>query len=167
MKVMMTPEVYQANGFELRPMTEHDLLEIVEIEETCGLSRWGWEGYHTELLYEEAALMLVVHPTATQPSFHVERLAGFIAARLTMDELHINNVAVREPYRRRKLGSSLLAAVLERGRQKKARKAFLEVRASNLAAQALYGRHGFKAAGRRPNYYTQPAEDALVMTVLL
>jgi ribosomal-protein-alanine N-acetyltransferase len=164
---MMPLDVYQASGFELSQMTEHDLSEIVEIEEACGLSRWGWEGYHTELLSEEAALMLVARATASEQAYQGQRIAGFITARLSIDELHINNVAVRERYRRRRLGSALLSAILERGKQRGARKAFLEVRASNAAAQALYARHGFAAASRRSNYYTQPAEDALVMTVLL
>ena len=45
--------------------------------------------------------------------------------------------------------------------------ALLEVRATNLPAQALYTRHGFRAAGRRRNYYTDPTEDALVMNAAL
>lgn len=161
-------DVYQAGGIDLSSMTEHDLLEVVEIEESCGLSRWGWEGYHTELLYEEAALMIVARPLATERSWEGEQqLAGFIAARLAADEMHVNNVAVREAYRRRGLGGALLSAVLEQGRARGARKALLEVRAGNAAAQSLYARHGFEVVGRRANYYSQPVEDALVMVALL
>jgi ribosomal-protein-alanine acetyltransferase len=81
--------------------------------------------------------------------------------------MHINNVAVREKYRRRGIGGALLSAVLDRGKERGARKAFLEVRAGNVAAQALYRRRGFEMVGRRSNYYSQPAEDALVMAVSL
>jgi ribosomal-protein-alanine N-acetyltransferase len=159
---------YQARGFSLSQMTEHDLLEVVEIEEASGLSRWGWEGYHAELLEEQAALMLVAHPQTRERSGSDGRhLAGFIAARMSADELHINNVAVREQYRRRGLGSALLSAILARGKKRGARKAFLEVRASNVAAQALYARHEFEVVGRRANYYSAPLEDALVMAVVL
>lgn len=159
--------IYQASGFELSPMTEQDLLEVVEIEESCGLSRWGWDGYHTELLDEKVALMLVARPSTNERDQTGNRLVGFIAARLTADELHINNVAVRETHRRRGIGGALLAAALEQARQRGARKAFLEVRAGNASAQALYARCGFEVLGRRANYYSQPAEDALVMTVAL
>ncbi len=158
---------YQASGFDLKPMTEHDLLEVVEIEEACGLSRWGWEGYHTELLYEKAALMLVARPVNSGPAWTGERVAGFVAARLAADEMHINNVAVRDKYRRRGIGAALLSSVLKWGKQRGARKAFLEVRAGNAAAQALYRRQGFEIVGRRANYYSQPLEDALVMAASL
>jgi ribosomal-protein-alanine N-acetyltransferase len=164
---MTSPGIYQTSGFDLKPMMEHDLLEVVEIEEACGLSRWGWEGYHTELLYEKAALMLVARPLTTSLAWTGERVAGFVAARLAADEMHINNVAVRDKYRRRGIGAALLSSVLKRGKQRGARKAFLEVRAGNIAAQALYLRQGFEMVGRRSNYYSQPVEDALVMAVSL
>ena len=165
---MIPLDVYQAGGIDLSLMTEHDLLEVVEIEESCGLSRWGWEGYHTELLSEEAALMIVARPLAAERNWGGEpQLAGFIVARLAADEMHVNNVAVREAYRRRGLGGALLSAALEQGRARGARKAFLEVRADNAAAQSLYARHGFEVVGRRANYYSQPVEDALVMVALL
>jgi [ribosomal protein S18]-alanine N-acetyltransferase len=164
---MISQGTYQASEFELSPMTEHDLLEVVEIEESCGLSRWGWEGYYTELLCENAALMVVARRRSAKGAPESMQLAGFIAARLAADELHINNVAVRVDYRRQSIGSALLSAVLERGREMGARKAFLEVRVSNAAAQALYARHGFETVGRRERYYSMPLEDALVMAVML
>lgn len=164
----MTPlEIYQISGFDLSRMTEHDLLEVVEVEEACGLSRWGWEGYHTELLSETAAVMIVARPLSGVDTRTGERLAGFVAARLSADEIHINNVAVRAKYRRRGVGGALLAAALEQGKQGGARRAFLEVRAGNVAAQALYAQQGFEIVGRRPAYYSHPLEDALVMAVLL
>lgn len=161
----MPLDLYQANGFDLCLMTEHDLSEVVEIEEACGLSRWGWDGYHAELLAAQTTLMLVARPLSAPGGWAGERVAGFIAARLAPEELHINNVAVREAYRRRGIGDALLATILERGKERGARKAFLEVRAGNVAAQALYARHGFEIAGRRARYYSEPLEDALVMIV--
>lgn len=164
---MIPQGIYQTNGFELSPMTEHDLLEVVEIEEACGLSRWGWDGYHTELLSEQAALMLVARPPMPEQRQEIKRIAGFIAARMAADDLHINNVAVREKYRRHGIGSALLSAALVLGKEKGAHKAFLEVRASNKAAQNLYARHGFEIIGKRANYYSEPIENALIMAVLL
>ena len=81
-------------------MTEHDLLEVVEIQEMCGLSRWGWEAYHAELQSGHAGLMLVLRQQQPAPDRRPEKLlAGFVASRLMADELHINNIAVRPAYR--------------------------------------------------------------------
>ncbi len=164
---MSTADIYQLNGFDLIPMTEHDLLEVVEIEEMCGLSRWGWDGYQAELQTKESSLMFVARALTKGVGHEDERVAGFIAARLAAHELHINNVAVRPGYRRRGIGGALLAAVVESGKERGALRGFLEVRASNVAAQHLYARHGFAVVGRRAKYYSQPSEDALVMAVTL
>ncbi len=88
-------------------MSEHDLLEVVEIEETTGLSLWGWDAYRAEL-YKPEAVMLVVRAREAG----LQRVAGFIAARMNADELHVNNIGVREEYRRRGLGGVLLGAAL-------------------------------------------------------
>jgi ribosomal-protein-alanine N-acetyltransferase len=153
--------------FYVEPMTEHDLLEVVEIEEASGLSRWGWEAYHAELTQGEHALMLVARPTVQSDAANTEKVKGFIAARLIAGEVHINNVAVRHHYRRGGIGSALLLAVLDRAAKNGSETAFLEVRAGNAPAQALYKRCGFKVTGRRANYYSGPLEDALVMSLAI
>lgn len=146
-------------------MTEHDLLEVVEIEEASGLSRWGWEAYHAELLEESSSLMFVARNRAGESDLSMgKRIKGFIAARLIADEVHVNNVAVREEERRRGIGQALLRRVIEEGGRLGAQLAFLEVRAGNRVAQALYEKCGFRHQGVRRNYYSDPAEDALVMS---
>lgn len=148
-------------------MTEHDLLEVVEIEETCGLSRWGWEAYHAELMQETGGrLMLVARPRLAENVNSSERVAGYIAARLVADDLHINNFAVRPAYRRSGIGRALLNSVIKEGARLGARAALLEVRVSNVPAQALYAQCGFRTVGRRRNYYGEPTEDALIMRAL-
>ena len=94
-------------------------------------------------------------------------IAGYIVARETAGELHINNVAVREPYRRRGIGRALLSRIVDEARQLGVTTAFLEVRSGNEAAQALYEQCGFKAIARRSNYYSDPGEDAVVMSLVL
>jgi len=147
-------------------MSEHDLLEVVEIEEGSGLSHWGWDAYHTELQSRIDSIMLVARGKsggqAGQPA-----VMGFIVARYLADELHVNNVAVRPDFRRQGLGQALLNAVLSWGKQKRASQAVLEVRAGNNAAQQLYRACGFEVVGRRRRYYKDPLEDALLMTVSL
>jgi len=147
-------------------MTEHDLLEVVEIEELSGISVWGWDAYHKELQSPQEVIMLVARPDQSienQASF----IAGFIVSRMVAGELHINNVAVRPEFRRRGVAAQLLAAVLAEGRRNGARVAFLEVRAANVAAQLLYRSRGFQVTGRRRRYYNHPVEDALLMSLLL
>ena len=143
-------------------MTEHDLLEVVEIEEQSGLSRWGWAAYYAELQGGNRDLMLVAKPYLVSAP-----IAGYIVARETAGELHINNVAVRSEYRRRGIGAALLNRVLDEARKRKANAAFLEVRSANHAAQTLYEKCGFKAIARRADYYSEPREDAVVMTLVL
>jgi ribosomal-protein-alanine N-acetyltransferase len=160
----MVSQTREAQDFYIAPMTEHDLLEVVEIEESCGLSRWGWDAYYAELTQGKYALMLVVRPLEQSDALAAGKVTGFIAARLVAGELHINNVAVRHGYRRRGLARNLLQAVLAKAAETGAAAAFLEVRASNIPAQALYERCGFRTTGRRSNYYSGPTEDALVMS---
>lgn len=151
------------SDIEIVLMTEHDLLEVVEIEEQSGLSRWGWGAYYAELQGGNRELMLVAKPLYV----HVDErnIAGYIVARETAGELHINNVAVREQYRRRGYGALLLGRVLDEARRKRATAAFLEVRDGNSAAQALYRKCGFRGIAKRANYYSDPVEDAIVMTL--
>ena len=146
-------------------MSEHDLLEVVEIEEQSGLSRWGWAAYYAELQGANRDLMLVARPV--EAVIEAAPIAGYIVARETAGELHINNFAVRSAYRRRGIGALLLERVLEEARRRSANAAFLEVRSANHAAQALYEKSGFRAIARRANYYSDPREDAVVMTLLL
>ena len=152
-------------GITITRMSEHDLLEVVEIEEQSGLSRWGWAAYYAELQCANRDLMLIARPA--DATLEAPPIAGYIVARETAGELHINNFAVRSGYRRRGIGAALLERVLEEARRRKANAAFLEVRSANLAAQALYEKSGFRAIARRADYYSDPREDAVVMTLNL
>jgi ribosomal-protein-alanine N-acetyltransferase len=147
-------------------MSEHDLLEVVEIEEGSGLSRWGWAAYYAELQTTNRNLMLVAYPSKGQIIEH-RRIAGYIVAREAAGELHINNVAVRAQYRRRGIGRALLMKIVEEGSKLGVTAAFLEVRSGNTTAQSLYENCGFRAIGRRSNYYSDPSEDAVIMSLKL
>lgn len=148
-------------------MTEHDLLEVVEIEESTGLSRWGWAAYYSELQGNNKDLMLVARVADARHKRVTARLAGYIVGRMGADELHINNVAVRDIYRRRGIGRALLNRLLEAGKSSGVPVAFLELRAGNTAALALYEECGFHVTARRRKYYSEPEEDALVMIIQL
>ncbi|MFN2493925.1 MAG: ribosomal protein S18-alanine N-acetyltransferase [Pyrinomonadaceae bacterium] len=155
------------NDISITRMTEHDLLEVVEIEQESGLSRWGWAAYYAELQGNNSNLMLVARVVNAARRRGAHALAGYIVARRGADELHINNVAVRENYRRRGIGLDLLTRILEEGRSLGVPCAFLELRAGNSAALALYEKCGFTVTSIRERYYSEPPEDALVMSTQL
>ena len=154
-----------SEGINISRMSEHDLLEVVEIEEQSGLSRWGWAAYYAELQGANRDLMLVAR--SAESTVESAPVMGYIVARETAGELHINNFAVPSDYRRRGIGMALLDEVLQEARRRKANAAFLEVRSANHGAQALYKKHGFRAIATRANYYSDPREDAVVMTLVL
>jgi ribosomal-protein-alanine N-acetyltransferase len=154
------------NDLKIECMSEHDLLEVVEIEEQSGLSRWGWAAYYAELQGANRELMLVAR-TAKSVNVESAPIAGYIVARETAGELHINNFAVRPEFRRRGIGATLLNQVLDEARRRKANAAFLEVRSTNHIAQALYEKSGFRPIAKRANYYSEPMEDAVVMSMEL
>ena len=153
------------SDFQIERMTTHDLLEVVEIEEACRLSLWGWDSYHAELLRPEAIMFVARRARPDQLTGHA--LHGFLSARVSARELHINNIGVHDAARRRGIGNALMAAAFAEGRRQGARTSILEVRAGNVAAQALYRRFGFAVVGRRRQYYREPTEDALLMNAAL
>ena len=165
----LTERAIAATGqdISISRMTEHDLLEVVEIEESSGLSRWGWAAYYAELQGANSHLMLVARIIEAERRPHRFGIAGYIVARIGADELHINNVAVRETYRRQGIGQALLERILAEGKRSNILTAFLELRAGNASALALYEDCGFRVTARRSKYYTDPVEDALVMIVQL
>jgi ribosomal-protein-alanine N-acetyltransferase len=93
-----------------------------------------------------------------------KELFGFVVARRMADEMEILNLAVERVHRRRGVGRRLLEVAFEFARARGARRAFLEVRESNAGAIAFYGRQGFATTARRPRYYSDPVEDALVLS---
>ena len=155
---MTASPVIVRGGELIASMTSQDLIDVVELETAAQLSRWGYDGYAAELERTDAVLLVAREHGRTSLA-----LLGFIAARLTLDELHINNVAVRAGHRRRGLGRALLHEALRRGARVGAKWAVLEVRASNDAALGAYSALGFEVVGRRRGYYSAPLEDALVM----
>ena len=152
---------------EIEGMTEHDLLEVVEIEEQSRLSRWGWAAYYAELQGINRSLMLVARINSGDAESPVKAVVGYIVARSSGQELHINNVAVRHEFRGRGIGKGLLTRILAQGKRLGATAAFLELRAGNSIAHSLYEKAGFVPVGKRRNYYSDPVEDAVTMTAQL
>ena len=90
-------------------------------------------------------------------------VAAFCSCWFLVDELHVNTVVVDFPFRRQGLGFLLMHHVLVDAARAGVRRATLEVRESNVAARRLYERLGFTVTAKRPKYYTEPEEDALIL----
>lgn len=96
-----------------------------------------------------------------------EGVAGYICFWVVADEIHLLNLAVAPFQRRAGIGKRLLDKMVEVGRQERIGVVFLEVRPSNLPARALYQKEGFQELGRRPGYYEDNGEDAVIMALYL
>jgi [ribosomal protein S18]-alanine N-acetyltransferase len=94
-------------------------------------------------------------------------ISGFIVARRIAMDLEILNFAVRPITWKQGVGGALLDEALRWAKSFEAQQAFLEVRSSNLDALRFYEHHSFKVTGRRLRYYTEPIEDALVLSCSL
>jgi ribosomal-protein-alanine N-acetyltransferase len=144
----------------IEPMRREDLPEVLAIEVASFPHPWTGEMFQNELARRDISQILVARlaDAGTPPS-----VTGYVCVWVVGDEMHINNVAVDPRWRRRGIATGLLDAALGHGRVQGARRAFLEVRASNLGAQALYQQFGFQPAGVRKHYYEHPVEDAVIM----
>lgn len=92
-----------------------------------------------------------------------KEIVGMIVMWVILDEAHVATIAVHPDYRGRGIGQRLLARGLLAVYQRGARMAFLEVRRSNLVAQQMYKKFGFRVDGKRLRYYRDNNEDALLM----
>ena len=139
--------------FVLREMTEGDLPAVLEIETACFGAPWTRGMFQDELRHSLSWLRVVVDEN--------ERPAGFIVARHYGDVWHVMDLAVSPSRRRLGLGGRLLDGLLDHTPRDVP--VVLEVREGNVSAIALYRSRGFRDSGRRPHYYADTGEAALLM----
>jgi ribosomal-protein-alanine N-acetyltransferase len=94
-----------------------------------------------------------------------DEIAGFVCAMQVLDECTINNIAVKDCFRRQGIAEYMLKSLFDVMDKREVRFYYLEVRASNQAAYALYQKLGFGQIGIRKEYYHNPVEDAIVMSL--
>ena len=143
-------------NYKLTPMTEEHIPQIAALERACFSHPWSEDALRAELWNDSAVVIAAEGEDGT--------VLGYAGLQTVLDEGYINNVAVDPRFRRQGVAGQLVEAFLRFGA---ARLAFLtlEVRASNAPAIALYEKYGFTQAGRRRDYYDDPREDALLMTL--
>ena len=95
------------------------------------------------------------------------QVVGFIVARCIEKEWELENVVVRQEFRRRGLGRLLIQHLLQLARADCAARIFLEVRESNESARKLYSQLGFRETGHRSGYYSHPVEDAVTYEIVI
>ena len=142
--------------YKLVPMSRDNVDQVAELEQECFSTPWSRD------MLLEAMDNLTASFIAAEADDGT--ILGYAGVNVVMDEGYIDNVAVRKQYRRNGVASALLSVFIRFAEAHELAFLTLEVRASNEAAIALYARHGFEEAGRRRNYYSDPKEDAIIMT---
>ena len=139
--------------YSIRPMEEKDLAAVLQAEGECHSHPWSAEIFRQELANSVSRPRLLIFDG---------HLAAYLCAWYLAGELHIHNIATRPSFRRRGLALLLLRALIDECRNGGLERVFLEVRAGNVGAVALYLTFGFSETGRRKGYYPD-GEDALLM----
>jgi ribosomal-protein-alanine N-acetyltransferase len=135
-------------------MEQRDVPAIAELEKICFSDPWSENSIASEL-DNRLSCWLVAEQN--------ESVVGYVGSQSVLDAADMMNIAVAPEYRKQGIGKALIEALMEYLRQKKVIALLLEVRVSNASAIALYQKMGFEQVGRRPKYYRNPREDALIM----
>jgi ribosomal-protein-alanine N-acetyltransferase len=142
-------------------MKKEDIEQVFVIEQASFSMPWSKNLFLSEFRSPGVSTLLV--SLADESS--TRTVSGYIVFWVVEGEMHILNLAVAPAHRRQGIARQLVLAALKRAHVKGAQRAFLEVRASNIAAQKLYSSLGFSGSFIRRNYYDTPTEDAVVMTM--
>ena len=149
----------------IRKATVADIDHVAALGEAEGTSvRWN-HAHYLEVVNEASSSKRVL--LVAEGSEKQEGIVGFIVAQSVGDEWEIENVVVSPIARKKGVGHTLLASIVQAARREHATRVQLEVRASNAAAIALYRKFGFQQDGLRKAYYSNPEEDALLFSLSL
>jgi len=135
-------------------MDEGHVAQIAQIETECFSDPWSVRSITSEL-NNPLSLWFV--------AMNGEEVVGYVGSQSVLDEADMMNLAVSGLYRRQKIGEQLVELLIENLKKRAVKSLSLEVRISNEPAIRLYEKMGFVQVGRRPKYYTNPREDALIL----
>ncbi len=140
---------------EIVPMTMAHLEDVLKVEETCFAIAWTRADFERELTANAMAIYRVALVDGV--------VAGYAGMWHVVTEGQITNVAVLPQYRGQGVGAALMEEMIAVAKEKEMIGITLEVKISNLTAQRLYARFGFRPEGFRKNYYQDTHEDAVIM----
>lgn len=138
------------------PMQPGHITEIAAIEAASFACPWPRHFFQAAILHKKA------HPLVCL-ALPGRALTGYLCLWLEGSEVQVQNLAVHPAFRGRGVGAHLLQEGLKQALKLGAGQAVLEVRPSNLAARRLYSSMRFSEIGRKPGYYTNDGEDALIL----
>ena len=135
-------------------MTCDHIEQIAKMEAMCFSAPWSMRSIESEL-HNSLSLWVV--------ALDGDTVVGYVGSQSVLGEADMMNLAVLPQYRRQGIGKDLVNTLISHLQARTVRCLSLEVRASNEGAIALYQGLGFCPVGRRPNYYANPKEDALIL----
>ncbi len=138
----------------IREMKSEDVPAVAELEKVCFSDPWSEKSIASER-DNRLSYWLVAEDNG--------EIAGYVGSQSVLDGADMMNLAVKPEYRRQGIGEALVNGLVNYLRQKGIIALLLEVRVSNIPAIALYEKLGFRQVGRRPRYYHNPREDALIL----
>jgi len=144
-------------NLNIRKMTVEDIPAVVALDKISFNLPWPERSFRFEVTSNPASRCWVAEVDG--------QIVGMIVAWQFVDEAHIATLATDPDFRRQGIAQSLLSHVLRLAVKEGAVSSFLEVREGNLAAQDMYRKFGYKESGRRPRYYKDNNEDAILMTL--
>jgi ribosomal-protein-alanine N-acetyltransferase len=142
-------------------MRKEDVDQVFEIEQVSFRAPWSRNLFYSEFRSPLISTLMVALADDTL----LRKVTGYTVFWIAADEMHILNLATAPEQRKQGIARMLVLAALKTAYNKGAKRAFLEVRASNEAARNLYANFGFKGTALRREYYDSPVEDAVMMTL--
>jgi [ribosomal protein S18]-alanine N-acetyltransferase len=139
---------------DVRVATESDLDELVLLDAACFTRAWARPAWNDELM--RGGVLIAGRP-----------VLALACAAVLADICELRRIAVHPSVRRAGMARDLLRAIIDHAGHSGCARIELEVAASNEPALALYRAHGFEQVGRRPGYYREPLDDALLMNLEL
>jgi ribosomal-protein-alanine N-acetyltransferase len=145
-----------------RPMNLEDISRVHEIDVLSFSLPWPEKSFQFELTQNPSTIAIVneLIPPGARPI-----IIGMVVVWIMIDEAHIATIAIDPQFRGHGIGKKLLAETLRQSIQRGTVLATLEVREHNHIAQQMYQKFGFEIVGRRPKYYQDNNEDAVLMTL--
>lgn len=141
----------------IRKMTVEDVPAVVDLDQKSFSLPWPERSFRFEITDNPISRCWVAELDG--------KVVGMIVVWLIVDEAHVATLATHPEFRRQGIGQRLLSHALRDLIQEGARRSFLEVRESNLAAQEMYRKFGYEETGRRRRYYRDNDEDAILMNL--